>query len=97
MYIPFAILVLFVSQSSSLPQDIKFGGATSANKNEKDPADVKSRLGLVASVLGKYFCKFDKEEKFHFSKYAAKFLYWIKLKYKIFNRKSSNWRRSCYK
>ena len=65
MYIPFAILVLFVSQSSSLPQDIKFGGATSANKNEKDPADVKSRLGLVASVLGKYFCKFDKEEKFH--------------------------------
>ena len=57
MYIPFAILVLFVSQSSSLPQDIKFGGATSANKNEKDPADVKSRLGLVASVLGKYFCK----------------------------------------
>ena len=64
-YIPFAILVLFLSQSSSLPQDIKFGGATSANKNEKDPADVKSRLGLVASVLGKYFCKFDKEEKFH--------------------------------
>jgi len=54
IYIPFAILVLFVSQSSSLPQDIKFGGATSANKNEKDPADVKSRLGLVASVLGNH-------------------------------------------
>ena len=59
MYIPFAILVLFVSQSSSLPQDIKFGGATSANKNEKDPADVKSRLGLVASVLGEYFLTYS--------------------------------------
>ena len=89
-YIPFAILVLFLSQSSSLPQDIKFGGATSANKNEKDPADVKSRLGLVASVLGKYFCKFDKEEKLKL--YAAKILYWIEMKHETFYRKSSNWR-----
>ena len=61
-YLPFAILVLFVSQSLSLPQDIKFGGSTSADKSEKDPSDVKSRLGLVASVLGTYK---NCEEDFH--------------------------------
>jgi len=54
MYLPFAILLLFASQSLSLPQDIKFGGSTSADNSEKDPADVKSRLGLVASVLGNH-------------------------------------------
>ena len=48
-----AILGLFISDALSFPQDVHFGGETNADKSEKDPAGVKPRLGLVASVLGK--------------------------------------------
>jgi len=54
IYFGAIIIVLCIINALSLPQDINFGGKTTANENEKDAADVKSRFGLVASVLGNH-------------------------------------------
>ena len=54
LYLKVAILALFISDALSLPQEVHFGGATNTDQSEKDPAGVNPRLGLVASVLGKY-------------------------------------------
>jgi hypothetical protein len=50
IYLKVALLGLLAQHSYSLPQ-LHFDGKTSA---DKDPADVKTRLGLVASVLGNH-------------------------------------------
>lgn len=51
----FAILCLLINNSLSLPQDVHFGDSKTSDTVEIDPAGVKTRLGLVASVLGKNF------------------------------------------
>ena len=51
----FAILGLLINNSLSLPQDVHFGDSKSSDTVKKDPTGVKTRLGLVASVLGKHF------------------------------------------
>jgi len=54
IYFGASIIVLCILNALSLPQNINFGGKTNANENKKDAADVKSRFGLVASVLGNH-------------------------------------------
>ena len=53
IYFAVTILGLLISNALSVPQGVKFGGKTNADKNKKVAADVNPRFGLVASVLGK--------------------------------------------
>ena len=48
-----AILIVCIAHGLSLPQGIKFGAESSENKEIKNEEDIKTRFGLVASVLGK--------------------------------------------
>ena len=53
IYFAVTILGLLISNALPLPQGVKFGGKTNADRNKKVAADLKPRFGLEASVLGK--------------------------------------------
>ena len=53
LYHSTAILIVFIAHGLSLPQDIKFSAKSNENKEIKNEEDIKTRFGLVASVLGK--------------------------------------------
>ena len=53
IYFVVTIIGLVISNALSLPQSVKFGGKTNADRNKKVASDVNPRFGLVASVLGK--------------------------------------------
>ena len=48
-----AILIVCIAHVLSLPQDIKFSAKPIESKEIKNEEDIKTRFGLVASVLGK--------------------------------------------
>lgn len=53
LYHSTAILMVCIAHGLSLPQDITFSAKPNENKDIKNEEDVKTRFGLVASVLGK--------------------------------------------
>ena len=53
LYHSMAIFIVCIAHGLSLPQDIKFGAKPNENKEIKNEEDIKTRFGLVASVLGK--------------------------------------------
>ena len=53
LYHSTAILIVCIAHCLSLPQDIKFSAKPNENKEIKNEEDIKTRFGLVASVLGK--------------------------------------------
>jgi len=53
LYHSTAILIVCIAYGLSLPQDIKFSVKPNENEEIKNEEDVKTRFGLVASVLGK--------------------------------------------
>ena len=53
LYTSTAILIVCIVHVLSLPQDIKFSAKPNENKEIKSEEDIKTRFGLVASVLGK--------------------------------------------
>ena len=53
LYHSTAILIVCIAHGLSLPQDINFSAKPNENKEIKNEEDIKTRFGLVASVLGK--------------------------------------------
>ena len=53
LYHSTAILIVCIAHVLSLPQDINFSAKPNENKEIKNEEDIKTRFGLVASVLGK--------------------------------------------
>jgi len=54
LYHSTAILIVCIAHCLSLPQDIKFSAKPNENKEIKNEEDIKTRFGLVASVLGNH-------------------------------------------